>query len=338
MRIDSAKTRILPFLLLIASGSLAQEISSSGQLLEGNENPAPVLGHRAFEMTDAERERNAILQGNVGIENYVRRMGPPTTSEDLRSRFVFAMQGHIGTSETRFPKLYDTTNCDRLTAITRSLAMAVTANWEEYFAALVRLTFKNGDLRWEAKNTWLVVDWPRNNNWILENVSSNLGVPSEELLYRYDTGPVISQLQRNGVSGAEQVLGSGVQVCALTVVPRVHLRQAVSSLEDGDILFFVLDDGNGNLGDHLMSVVSLEGSEPLILAGGKRLTLRMFTLAHDLNGVVVLRLRKDINLLRQTVIQTQQTIPRVPTAAELDEIVLHPERRKGPWCNCSGSA
>lgn len=280
--------------------------------------------------------RDALRQGNVGIAAFLAAMGPPETYQEVHTRFVDAMKGHLGVAQdVKFPKLYDTRQCDNLTAITRSLAIAVAGNWEDYFATLVRLTFRNGELRWEAKNHWLLADWTyaEGNAWIIEEVTSHLQIPTEHLWYEYDVRPRLTQLRSHGISVADEYLGSVIQRRLIVVIPQAHFARATAQLEDGDVLFFVCQNEAGKLGDHLMSMFYTERDQQFIITGGKRRLFSDFARRHDVRGIVVLRLNEDTARIRQTVVDTRSALPRIPTPSELDEIVAYPERRRGPWCN-----
>ncbi|NUO81899.1 DUF1460 domain-containing protein [candidate division KSB1 bacterium] len=71
--------------------------------------------------------------------------------------------------------LLDFSRADCMTFVEQMLAMSISSNYDEMFANLLRIRYKNGEIGFTTRNHYTHADWLPNNGWLLEDVSAELG-------------------------------------------------------------------------------------------------------------------------------------------------------------------
>lgn len=87
-------------------------------------------------------------------------------------------EGPNGTHDT--DPLMDLTKVDCVTYIEQTIALAASVSYQEAFALLQRIRYRNGTITYEARNHFMISDWLANNRWC-RDVSSDLGVATTAL-------------------------------------------------------------------------------------------------------------------------------------------------------------
>ncbi len=87
--------------------------------------------------------------------------------------------------------LFDLTKSNSLSCVEQLLAMSLSDSFEEFFLVLQRFRYKNGVITTANRNHNLLCDWVPNNEWVLDDVDSQLGeemawVPAHQIVRRRD--------------------------------------------------------------------------------------------------------------------------------------------------------
>lgn len=126
-----------------------------------------------FEMT--EQELGVYLA-------YAREKHP-----DLRERVVHLGRKNIGQPyklhllgefpfETHDPlPLYCLTHSDCVVFSEHTYAMALTRDWTSFFTMLQRIRYTDGVIGVVTRNHYTEADWNRNNNWLVEDITAEIG-------------------------------------------------------------------------------------------------------------------------------------------------------------------
>jgi len=118
-------------------------------------------------------------------------------------------------------RIEDLTRVHCVSLVSRSLAMAFARNWEEYYILLSRIVWVRGFVG-TTVCTDPLWDWAPNNEWLLTEVTGDLGVP-------VITVPV----------GRLPVSKEGQPPIEAKVIPRQEILNCQDKIKSGDVVFIV---------------------------------------------------------------------------------------------------
>ncbi|MCX7716998.1 MAG: DUF1460 domain-containing protein [Candidatus Sumerlaeaceae bacterium] len=169
---------------------------------------------------------------------------------DLRARVVHYARKNLGQPYNmyllgEFPyelydpqPLFDLSHGDCVVFSEHIYAMALSRNWKEFFANLLRLRYKDGQIGLTTRNHYTEADWNKNNSWLIRDVTSELGATTVST-YR-------EKIDRASFFGK---FGIGkefkVEMLEDTYIPAEAVPGVLAKLEDGDFVNVVRGIGDG---------------------------------------------------------------------------------------------
>ncbi len=143
-----------------------------------------------------------------------------------------------GTYDAHDPRpLFALDRSDTRSFVEQTLAMAVAPDFATFFLVLQRLRYKDGQVTTAARNHNLLADWPRNNAWLLEDITDRLAgrmawVPAHQVVRRK-----AFLKERFGIDvdlPDEKFIGP--------CIPRLYLHKVLPELRPGDVVLVITGD------------------------------------------------------------------------------------------------
>jgi len=133
--------------------------------------------------------------------------------------------------------LLDFSRADCVTFIEQMLAMALSSDYEQMFATLMRIRYKNGEIGFITRNHYTHADWVPNNDWLLEDVTAELGGALCEDMTKTIDRP--SFFRKLGVPDNELQNVQAPQTMTIKYIPTANLPLIKSRLQGGEIVSLV---------------------------------------------------------------------------------------------------
>lgn len=133
--------------------------------------------------------------------------------------------------------LIDFSRADCVTFMEQMLALALSSNYEQMFANLLRIRYKNGEIGFTTRNHYTHADWIPNNSWLLEDVTAQVGGE-----WCADMTKVIDRLgffRKLGVPDIELHEVQASQTMTIKYVPTANLPKIKDILQNGDMVSIV---------------------------------------------------------------------------------------------------
>ncbi len=129
--------------------------------------------------------------------------------------------------------LLDFSRADCVTFVEQILAMSISSNYDEMFASLLRIRYKNGEIGFTTRNHYTHADWVPNNGWLLEDVTAELGgALCEEMSKVIDRPGFFHKL---GVPDSELQNVPAPQQMTIKYIPTANLPKIKDKLQGGEI-------------------------------------------------------------------------------------------------------
>jgi hypothetical protein len=133
--------------------------------------------------------------------------------------------------------LIDFSRADCVTFIEQMLALALSSDYEQMFATLVRIRYKNGEIGFTTRNHYTHADWAPNNGWLLEDVTAELGgALCLDMTKTIDRPGFFRKL---GVPDSELQNVPAPQIMTIKYIPTANLPQIKDKLQGGEIVSIV---------------------------------------------------------------------------------------------------
>lgn len=125
-------------------------------------------------------------------------------------------------------------------------AMALAFDWKSFFGMLQRIRYRNGEISLVTRNHYTELDWNRNNNWLVEDITVALGGEYvDTVTSTYDKANFFRKwgLGRNFPA----------DTLSWTYIPYQHIEEVIDKLKPGDFVNVV----RGNEDDKWIGHVGL---------------------------------------------------------------------------------
>ncbi len=108
-------------------------------------------------------------------------------------------------------------------------AMALAFDWKSFFGMLQRIRYKNGEISLVTRNHYTELDWNRNNNWLVEDITDKLG--GKYVVTVNSTYDKAKFFRKWG-------LGRDIHPDTLnwTYIPYQHIEKVIDKLKPGDFV------------------------------------------------------------------------------------------------------
>ena len=134
--------------------------------------------------------------------------------------------------------LYTLGKSDCVVFSEHTYAMALGANWKEFFSTLQKLRYRNGEIGMLTRNHWTELDWDKNNSWLLDDATEKLGATTTTKF-----SETIDKAKFFANFGIGQ--DAGKQVLNDSYIPAEAVEGVLHGLKDGDFVNVVRGRGAG---------------------------------------------------------------------------------------------
>lgn len=133
--------------------------------------------------------------------------------------------------------LVDFSRADCVTFVEQTLALALSANYEQMFANLLRLRYKNAEINFTMRNHYTHADWVPNNSWLLADVTAEVGGSLCADMTKVIDRPAF--FRKLGVEESELQNVQVPEQMTIKYVPTASLAQIKNKLQSGDVVSIV---------------------------------------------------------------------------------------------------
>lgn len=241
------------FTLLLAASALAGCATQPVPASKPAAGPAPMetlLDKQVFQMTPHEVHRYIadVQQAEPDLRKRIAAIGRKNIGQPyklhLLGEYPFELHDSL--------PMFSLENSDCVVFAEHTYAMAMSKSWEEFFWMLQRIRYKDGVIGVASRNHYTEVDWNLNNNWLVTDISLDLGGPSspsyELIVDRAKFLKTRHQTERN----------IPVQNSREYFLPTERVRELAAQLQDGDFVNVV----STRNGDYWVSHVGLVVTGP----------------------------------------------------------------------------
>ncbi|MEO6279478.1 N-acetylmuramoyl-L-alanine amidase-like domain-containing protein [Roseateles sp.] len=154
--------------------------------------------------------------------------------------------------------LFNLAKSDCVVFVEHIYAMALSASWEEFFWMLQRLRYRDGVIGTATRNHYTEADWNVANRWLVQDITTALGVPTQAYHQRIDRRAFLLKqfkIQRDiPVQDFDDVYVAKQDVAAIE-----------AQLQDGDFVNIISSRGNDSWASHVgLIVTGADGSRRLL--------------------------------------------------------------------------
>jgi hypothetical protein len=154
--------------------------------------------------------------------------------------------------------LFDLSKSDCVVFAEHTYAMALSASWEEFFWMLQRIRYRDGVIGTATRNHYTEADWNIANRWLVQDVTTTLGAPTQGYRQRIDRQAFLKKqfkIQRDiPVQNFDDVYVAKQDVAAIE-----------AQLQDGDFVNIISSRGGESWASHVgLIVTGADGSRHLL--------------------------------------------------------------------------
>jgi hypothetical protein len=217
----------------------------------------------------------------------------------LGTPYVIFNLGEGGTAPYDPDPLVNFSQTDCMTFCEHTLAMAISETYQEMFQNLQKIRYKNGVIDIKTRNNYTMADWLPNNNWLLKDVTDEIGGP----LCKKMTKKVNRKKDFVYLGIPEEELKTVVPPQKLTIdyIPEVSLLQIVGNLKGGEIVS-IISSRPGIFSAHMGIIVRDEWDNLIFRHGSSLKTIR---------EVVDVPFKEMVDQIRQSKIRVGMAFMRV---------------------------
>ena len=154
--------------------------------------------------------------------------------------------------------LFDLGKSDCVVFVEHIYAMALSASWEEFFWMLQRIRYRDGVIGVATRNHYTEADWNLANRWLVEDVTTALGVPTQAYRQRIDRRAFLQKQFK-------LVRDIPVQDFEDSFIATTEVAAIESQLRDGDLVNIISGRSGGYWASHVgLIVTGADGSRRLL--------------------------------------------------------------------------
>jgi len=154
--------------------------------------------------------------------------------------------------------LYELRKSDCVVFSEHTYAMALSSNWREFFRTLQRIRYKDGEIGMLTRNHYTIADWDRNNRWLMEDVTREVGGEQSAPLHQ-----VVNRAKFFSKHGIGQDIPK--EEVADWYVPREVILKTMDRLQDGDFVNVIRGNEKSQYAGHTGLITKGPGGETYFL-------------------------------------------------------------------------
>lgn len=148
---------------------------------------------------------------------------------------------------------FQETNC--MVYCEHVLALSISDSWDNFFNNLQQIRYKDGMIGMKTRNHYTMADWLPENNWILDDVSAEVG------------GEYTASMTRT-ISHENFFRGKGMKdmryvkhdrTLTVNYVPMEHMKDVKSRIKDGDIVAMLFANKDNVFSAHMLMIIEKDG-------------------------------------------------------------------------------
>lgn len=131
--------------------------------------------------------------------------------------------------------LIDLKRVDCVTYCEQTLALALSNDYKEMFDKLQKIRYKDGQIRMQKRNHYFMVDWLRNNQWLVKDVTAIVGQShTKSRTQTISHKSLFSKLKYKNLKAEEPD-----RTVTISYVPKHKLHLISDKMKTGDIAVFI---------------------------------------------------------------------------------------------------
>lgn len=131
----------------------------------------------------------------------------------------------------------DFARTDCMTFCEHTLALAISDNYSNMYHNLQKIRYNKGQIGYITRNHYTLVDWLPNNNWLLEDVTREVGAGTTKTITKEIDRPAF--YKNNGVSESELKNAPGKTKISIDYIPTGELSGIVHNLKGGEVFSII---------------------------------------------------------------------------------------------------
>lgn len=200
------------------------------------------------------------------------------------------------------------------------LALAISDSWDNFFNNLQQIRYKNGIIGMRTRNHYTMADWLPENNWLLDDVSNDLGGSYTKSVTRTISHQNFFKGKR--IKDLRYVLED--RKLTVNYVPKKNLLNIKNNLKNGDIGAILFANKNDIFSAHMFMII--EKNDQLIVRESSTSKMSTFDTTFEnwakkiessnrYIGVSFMRVREELDksgkiILPWEIIEIERTLPQ----------------------------
>ena len=212
------------------NGTIAKSLRTRYQLQYIKEEIVPTYRMVASQFNELMQQSNQQLKDIKKRVQYYSERGKGTPY------LIFNLGEGAGSYPDPDPTI-DFARTDCMTFCEHTLALAISDNYQDMYTNLQKIRYKNGQIDYVSRNHYTIVDWLPNNNWLLDDITAEVGAGFSKKMTKTIDRPEF--YKKNGVP--EDQLSTAPPKKKLTVdyIPTKNLLSIKDKLQGGEIVSIV---------------------------------------------------------------------------------------------------
>jgi len=192
------------------------------------------------------------------------------------------------------------TNC--MAYCEHALALSISDNWDHFFNNLQQIRYKDGVIGMKTRNHYTMADWLPENNWILKDVSAQVGGK-----YTNQVTCTISHqtfFAGKGITDTANVLPD--RTITIDYVPLEAMDELENNTRPGDIMALLFANMDNIFSAHMLMIAEKDGKKYIRESSNSNMSTfdtpylhwvadKQTNKAHKYIGLAFIRVKDDLN-------------------------------------------
>lgn len=158
------------------------------------------------------------------------------------------------------------TNC--MVLCEHVLALSISDSWDNFFNNLQQIRYKDGLIGMRTRNHYTMADWLPQNNWLLKDVSKEVGGSDAKSVTRTISHKTF--FAKKGITDLRDVLPD--RRLTVDYVPKEALPKVEPNLKNGDIAALIFAGKEDIFSAHMMIIIEKKGKKYIREAAMSKMT------------------------------------------------------------------
>jgi hypothetical protein len=217
---------------------------------------------------------------------------------DMPYNIICAGDGPYALYETYPLVNFEETNC--MVFCEHVLALSISDSWDNFFNNLQQIRYKDGMIGMRTRNHYTIADWLPENNWLLDDVSQEVGGKYTKNLTRNISHTKF--FQGKGINDMRYVIPD--REITVSYIPKESLSEIEGNLRSGDIGALLFADKPDIFSAHMWMVIEQNGNLVIRESSSSKMTTfdtpykiwsAKIAASKRYIGIAVMRVRNDLN-------------------------------------------